>query len=125
MEWDGINLQEGFSLLEQCYNRLKDAIADEQADPQEIAFLVDDAERIVQLLSKLWQSSPHRTEDELGLMEKAKVKAEEIVRLLQQEMERITESFKSLSSGRQALNAYNSPRVGMGYTEGKFVDRKK
>ncbi|NLW55513.1 MAG: hypothetical protein GX050_02635 [Firmicutes bacterium] len=125
MEWDGINLQEGFCLLEQCYNRLEDAIKDEQADPQEIAFLVDDAERIVQLLSRLLRSSPLKEEDEFELVQKVKVKAEAIVQLLREEMEYIFESFKSLNTGRQAINAYEGPRVGMGYTEGKFVDRKK
>lgn len=125
MEWDGINLQEGFRLLEECYNQLVEAIKDDQADPRKIASLVDDAERIVELLTSIWQSSPIKEQGELELMKTVKVKADDIVQLLQKEMGHISESFKTLNTGRQALNAYGMPRIGMGYTEGKFVDRKK
>ena len=40
MEWDGLELKDGLRLLENCYNRLAQAVKDDQADPKEITSLV-------------------------------------------------------------------------------------
>lgn len=123
MEWDGLELKDGLKLLENCYNRLAQLIKDEQADPKEIASLVDEAEQIVVLLTSILpQTSLEEASDDLKAV---KVKADALVALLQTEMETIAQQFAQISAGREAINAYNPQPVGFGYSEGKFVDRKR
>ncbi|NLY90586.1 MAG: hypothetical protein GX081_03140 [Firmicutes bacterium] len=125
MEWDGINLREGFKLLEDCYERLMKAIKDEGADHTVISSFVDEAEQIVVLLSNILKKSVIEEEVELELMRAVKAKADAIIQLLQEEMESIAESYAQIKTGQKAINAYQPPSVGLGYSEGKFVDRKK
>ena len=125
MEWDGINLREGLHLLEDCYERLTKAIKDEEADPKEISSFVDEAEQIVVLIASILQKSPVKDEDEMEVMKAAKAKADAIVQLLQAEMGTIAEHYAQIKTGRQAINAYHPQPLGLGYSEGKFVDRKK
>ena len=125
MEWDGINLREGFKLLEDCYERLLKAIKDEGADPKEISSFVDEAEQIVVLLSTILQKKPIEEEAEFELMKAVKAKADAIIQLLHEEMETIAENYAQIKTGKQAINAYQPQSVGLGYSEGKFVDRKK
>ena len=54
-----------------------------------------------------------------------KEKADAIIRLLHEEMGAIAEQYAQIKTGEQAINAYNPQPVGLGYSEGKFVDRKK
>ena len=125
MEWDGIDLSEGMKLLDDCYERLGQVIQDDESDPKEISAFVDEAEQIVVLITSILQKEPIREATELELMQAVKAKADAIVQLLQTEMKTITKQVEQISTGRQAINAYNPPPVGFGYSEGKFVDRKK
>ncbi len=125
MEWDGLSLREGFKLLEDCYDRLLKAIKDDEADPKEISSFAEEAEQIVVLLSNLLQKSAIEQEAELELIRAVKAKADAIIQLLHEEMEAIAESYAQIKTGQQAINAYQPPTVGLGYSEGKFVDRKK
>ncbi|NLM36670.1 MAG: hypothetical protein GX202_00905 [Firmicutes bacterium] len=124
MEWDGLGLMDGLRLLENCYNRLTQVVKDEHADPKVITSLVDEAEQIVVLLNSILQRTALEGEDEETL-KTVKEKADAIVQLLHQEMETIAEQYAQLKTGRQAMDAYYSPPVGLGYSEGKFVDRKE
>jgi len=125
MEWDGIDLREGMKLLDDCYERLWQVIQDEESDPKEIPAFVDEAEQIVVLITSILQKEPNREATELELMQAVKARADAIVQLLQTEMKTITQQVGQISTGRQAINAYNPQPVGFGYSEGKFVDRKK
>ncbi|HBG17375.1 MAG TPA: hypothetical protein DDW93_11375 [Firmicutes bacterium] len=125
MEWDGINLREGLLVLEECYDQLVKVIKGDSGDPQKITVLVAEAEQIVDSLSFVIQSSGLENQDEVEMMKAIKIKADAIVNLLREEMDAIAELFKNITTGRQALNAYDIPPIGLGYTEGKFVDRKK
>ncbi len=124
MEWDGLELKDGLRLLENCYNRLAQAVKDEQADPKVITSLVDEAEQIVVLLNSILQRTLLEEEKEQTI-QTVKEKADAIVQLLQEEMGAIAEQYAQIKTGRQAINAYYPQPVGLGYSEGKFVDRKK
>ncbi|HHT49614.1 MAG TPA: hypothetical protein GXZ98_10030 [Firmicutes bacterium] len=125
MEWDGLDLREGFKLLEDCYERLMEAIKDETVDPKEISSFVEEAEHIVVLLTNILQKSPIDEEAQLELIKAVKAKADAIIQVLHEEMETIAASYEQLKTGKRALNAYQPQPVGLGYSEGKFVDRKK
>ena len=122
---DGINLKKEYHLLEECYDQLNEVIKDDNADPRRITELVDESERIVKSLASKIESSGIKDQDEAEILQAIKIKADAIVNLLREEMASITELFLNLKTGRQALNAYDIPPIGLGYTEGKFVDRKK
>ncbi|MBA2132295.1 hypothetical protein [Capillibacterium thermochitinicola] len=124
MEWDGLELMDGLRLLENCYDRLAQVVKDEQADPKVITSLVDEAEQIVVLLNSILQRTPLEGEKEETL-KTVKEKADAIVQLLQQEMGTIAEKYAQIKTGRQAVDAYYPQPVGLGYSEGKFVDRKE
>ncbi len=122
---DGINLKKGYHLLEECYDQLAEVIRDNNADPRRITELVDESEQIIQLLASKIESSGIEVQEEVEILQAVKIKADAIVNLLREEMASIRELFINFQTGRQALNAYDLPQVGLGYTEGKFVDRKK
>lgn len=44
---------------------------------------------------------------------------------LERELEDIRDAMGQIRTGNKARRAYQTPRVGMGYTEGNFIDRKK
>lgn len=124
MEWDGLELKDGLRLLENCYNRLAQAVKDDQADPKEITSLVEEAEQIVVLLDAILQRTPLEEEKEQTI-QTVKEKADAIIRLLNEEMGAIAEQYAQIKTGRQAIDAYYPQPVGLGYSEGKFVDRKE
>ncbi|NLC52922.1 MAG: hypothetical protein GX770_03025 [Firmicutes bacterium] len=124
MEWDGLELKDGLRLLENCYNRLAQIVKDEEADPQAITSLVDEAEQIVVLLNAILQRASVEGEKEQNI-QAVKEKADAIVQLLQEEMGTIAEQYAQIKTGRQAIDAYYPQPVGLGYSEGKFIDRKK
>lgn len=124
MEWDGLELKDGLRLLENCYNRLAQAVKDEQADPKEITSLVEEAEQIVVLLDAILQRTPLEEEKEQTI-QTVKEKADAIIQLLNEEMGAIAEQYAQIKTGRQAIDAYYPQPVGLGYSEGKFVDRKE
>ena len=64
-------------------------------------------------------------EEKEQTIQTVKEKADAIVQLLQEEMGAIAEQYAQIKTGRQAINAYYPQPVGLGYSEGKFVDRKK
>lgn len=126
MEWDGLGLKDGLRLLENCYNRLAEVVKDEQADPKAITSLVDEAEQIVVLLNSILQRTGMEEEaDQETIMETIKEKADAIVQLLQDEMGTIAQQYAQIRTGRQAIDAYYPQPVGLGYSEGRFVDNKK
>lgn len=112
--------------LEACYDRLAAIVLDENADPQLITDLTAEASRLIDLINrdKPYVSAEHKAE-ELQLLERLKIKAEEVENLFHQEMGRIKQNLGGLKRGKKAVNAYKPPAVGMGYSEGKFVDRKE
>ncbi|HHT05444.1 MAG TPA: hypothetical protein GXZ97_04165 [Hydrogenispora sp.] len=124
MEWDGLELKDGLRLLENCYNRLAQAVKDEQADPKEITSLVEEAEQIVVLLDAILQRTSLEEEKEQTI-QTVKEKADAIIQLLNEEMGAIAEQYAQIKTGRQAIDAYYPQPVGLGYSEGKFVDRKE
>lgn len=124
MEWDGLELKDGLRLLENCYNRLAQAVKDDQADPKEITSLVEEAEQIVVLLDAILQRTSLEEEKEQTI-QTVKEKADAIIQLLNEEMGAIAEQYAQIKTGRQAIDAYYPQPVGLGYSEGKFVDRKE
>lgn len=125
MEVNGMNIRERLLLLEECYDELVKVINAEEADPQRITDLVGEAEEIVGSLSYVLESSEFEEQSEIESLEAIKTKADAIVNLLREEMDNIVALSKKITTGRQAINAYDLPMIGLGYTEGKFVDRKK
>lgn len=125
MEADGMSIRERLLLLEECYDELVKTINDEEADPKRITDLVGEAEEIMGSLSHILESSEFEEQTEIEILEAIKAKADALVNLLRGEMDNIIALSKKLTTGRQAIDAYDSPLIGLGYTEGKFVDRKK
>ena len=122
MEWDGLALKDGLKLLENCYNQIAQLVKAEQTDPHKIALLVDEAEQIVVLLTSILPKTP--LEEAAEDLEAVKVKADALVELLQTEMETIAQQFAQISTGRQAMNAYNPQPVGFGYSEESLYCKK-
>lgn len=125
MEADGMSIRERLLLLEECYDELVKTINDEEADPKRITDLVGEAEEIMGSLSHILEYSEFGEQTEIEILEAIKAKADALVNLLRGEMDNIIALSKKLTTGRQAIGAYDSPLIGLGYTEGKFVDRKK
>jgi len=44
---------------------------------------------------------------------------------LQREMQDLRQTLGTIRIGNKARRAYQTPRIGMGYTEGSFVDRRR
>lgn len=125
MEANGMSIRDKFLLLEKCYDELVKVIKAEEADPQRITDLVREAEEIMGSLSYTLKSSGIEDQVETEILEAIKTKADAIVNLLREEMDTIIALSKKITTGRQAMNAYDLPMIGLGYTEGKFIDRKK
>ena len=112
--------------LEACYDRLAAIVRDENADPQLITDLTAEAGRLIDLLNRDKSLVPAAQKvEELQLLERLKSKVEEVESLCHKEMGRIKQNLGGLKRGKKAVNAYKPPAVGMGYSEGKFVDRKE
>lgn len=112
--------------LETCYDRLAAIVRDENADPQLITDLTAEAGRLIDLLNRDKSLVPAAQKvEELQLLERLKSKVEEVESLFHKEMDRIKQNLGGLKRGKKAVNAYKPPAVGMGYSEGKFVDRKE
>lgn len=118
--------------LQDCYDRLEKEFSARNVDARRITELVEEADRIIKFLSlnAAGQAGEAGTDGkstagEREILESLRKKARRLEELFKKEMAGIEEAISNLKTGRRAINAYHPPRVGMGYTEGKFVDRKE
>jgi|GEM_PF-522568 len=127
-EANGESKLEALRSLEERYDRLAGIVQDENADPQLITDLSAEADAIVEFLkgrenSTEMDKASARSEQEL--LQRLREKSQAVEELFGKELGRIKESLGGLKRGKKAVSAYGPPAVGMGYSEGKFVDRKK
>lgn len=121
-----LNKIEALRKLEACYDRLVSIVQDDHADPQLITDLTAESDQLIDLINQDKQpvTAAHQGE-ERQLLESLKAKSEELETLFHKEMGRIKADLGGLKQGKKAVNAYKPPAVGMGYSEGKFVDKKE
>jgi hypothetical protein len=108
------------------YQRLETAVRDEDSDPELIGQLVDQSQRIIVRLME-WEKSPEYLREVASgqALADAQQQLERLITLIQREMAKVSQRMTVLKTGRSAMNAYQRPRLGMGFTEGKFFDNKK
>ncbi|HOP74674.1 MAG TPA: hypothetical protein PLC07_06410 [Bacillota bacterium] len=108
--------------LRTCYVQLAEAVQSETASPEYIVALSETADKIIDEIKKdsAFRAAV-RPEEVLELKEQA----EALIRLIKTEMEKRASHISNLQSGRRAVKGYHSLPVGMGISEGKFMDIKK
>jgi hypothetical protein len=112
--------------LQRVYREMEALVRDENFEPERMAALMDRSEELFGQLMEQAQSSV----DPPGAFFREKlVDASEqlnrLIALLRMEKEEVFQQINSLKNSRSALSAYQRPQIGMGYTEGKFLDNKK
>lgn len=112
--------------LEACYDRLVSIVQDDHADPQLITDLTTEADQLIDLINQDKQpvKTVHQGE-ERQLLASLKAKSGELETIFRKEMDRLKADLGGLKKGKKVVSAYKPPAVGMGYSEGKFVDRKE
>lgn len=113
-----------YQKLERCYDRLAEALADEDTEPRIILELAAETEQLIAALAAGAQPEGAAGEilARLTLLQK---KAAGLTVRLQKEREKAAELLSEVKKGRKALSAYVFSSQEMEYKEGKFVDRKK
>ena len=116
--------RQGFDELSEAYQQLETLLADPEADPEAIEAAVQNTESCS---AKLMVLVEHQGLDGLrrGDLEELLGNVQAIIVSLNEESGKLRQVLLNLQSGKRAVKAYHSPRQGMGFTEGKFLDRKK
>lgn len=116
--------QQSFADLNAAYQRLETLLEDPGVDLENLEAAVETTETCFARLTALVE---HQGLDGLrrGDLEELFGKVQEIIVGLNEENGKLRQVMLNLQSGKRAMKAYHSPRQGMGYTEGKFLDRKK
>ncbi len=110
--------------IETCYEQLELMLANEKAEPEQIAELVFKSEQIFKQLTDEVKNLD-LSEENLEKFQSLAVKLHQLMSKLTLEINKVNELILSLKKGKQVVTAYNTqPSVGMGFTEGKFIDRK-
>jgi hypothetical protein len=103
------------------YRELETVIGDPDSDPEAIILLIDRCEELVGHLKTL---PPAENDCKTKILE-ARQRLNQLIPRIRQEKEKALHQLSTLKTGRSAMNAYQRPRLGMGFTEGKFFDNKK
>jgi hypothetical protein len=103
------------------YRELETVIGDPDSDSETIILLIDRCEKLVGRLKML-----HPAENDCKTkIEEACQRLNQLMPRIRQEKEKALHQLSTLKTGRAAMSAYQRPRLGMGFTEGKFLDNKK
>lgn len=120
-----MNTAENGSYLERlslCYSQLTEAVQSETVSPEQIIALSDKAESIIAEIKK---DSAYRATVKPEEALELKRQADGLIGLIKDEMNKLASQISKLKSGSRAVKGYQSAPVGMGYSEGKFMDIKK
>ncbi|HEY8464805.1 MAG TPA: hypothetical protein VIM29_12510 [Bacillota bacterium] len=109
--------------LDCLYEQLLKVAADPQADPEQVVALSTEADAVISGWIAKLPSRPGR--DARPQLEQLQQKLFRIRRLVETERNKAFQSLKNLKAGKRAVQSYRPPTVGLGYTEGKFLDTKK
>jgi hypothetical protein len=109
--------------LDFCYGQLLSVISDTQSEPEQILKLVDETTALiaglVAELEKAGELAPRMQ------LEKVSHKLQQVIAVAINGKNQVYQAIMELKTGKQVINSYRPPAVGMGYTEGKFLDQKK
>jgi hypothetical protein len=111
-----------FQRLDFCYEQLLLVIAAAHSEPEQILKLVDEAAALIAGLTDYQGEMEARHWSQL---EKLFCKLQQVIEVTAEEKNKICRAMSNLKTGKQAIQSYRPPAVGMGYTEGKFLDQKK
>jgi chromosome segregation ATPase len=112
-----------FQKLDLCYRKLLQAITDVQSDPEKITKLADEAAK---LIVELAGTLPNLSETEQkSQLEWLFHQLQQVIAVTEGAMSKLHQALRELNTGKQAIRSYRSPAVGIGYTEGTFLDQKK
>lgn len=101
-----------------------------KATSEELAALTARADAIqaeldVQLSAETASFSESQITELIKSLAAAKTAANEACRYLESELKATGEEMTKIRSGQKVNRAYQPPAVGMGFTEGTFIDSKK
>jgi hypothetical protein len=109
--------------LDYCYDQLLQVLTDARPEPEQILEL---AEETVALLARLTDYPVEKGEIEPRLqLENLFHKLQQVIKVTVDEKDKIYQSMLKLKTSKRVFQSYRPPAVGMGYTEGKFLDQKK
>lgn len=113
-----------FEELREAYQQLEQVLEEPDAETAAIEAAVEHTESCS---AKLMVLVEHQGLDGLrrGDLEELLGNVQAIIVSLNEESGKLRQVMLNLQSGKRAVKAYHSPRQGMGFTEGKFLDRKK
>lgn len=106
------------------YQQLELALKDDDSDPEMIVSLIEQSETLFNQL-KLKVETGEITLVDKEELTRSHQQSRQLIALINKEKGNILSQINALKSGKTALNAYQKPRLGMGYTEGKFLDNKQ
>lgn len=112
-----------YNKLGHCYDRLAEALGNEESEPQAIMDLAAESEQLIAALAA--EAQPEEAGEILPRLASLQRKTAALAVRLQEEREKAAQLLSELKKGRKALTAYISSPQEMEYTEGKFFDRKK
>lgn len=120
---DQVELENEIQKLGLCYEKLLQIIGDPQTEPDQIIELCDQAGAKIANLVRLLHDQNQT--DIRTRLEPIFQKLLQIIPLVETEKNKAYQSLIELKTGKRAVKSYAPPPVGMGYTEGKFLDQKK
>ncbi|HYH02948.1 MAG TPA: hypothetical protein VEC37_07585 [Bacillota bacterium] len=109
--------------LDLYYEKLLRITGDPETEPDQVIELSDQASMTITNLAKLLQNQ--RQADIRPRLEQLYQKLLQVMRLVENEKNKAYQALIDLKTGKRAVKSYGPPPVGMGYTEGKFLDQKK
>jgi prophage DNA circulation protein len=109
--------------LDFCYEQLLSVISDTQSKPEQILELVNETTALIAGLT----AELEKTGEVVPRVQLEKVfhKLQQVIAVTVNGKNQVYRAMMELKTGKQAINSYRPPAVGMGYTEGKFLDQKK
>lgn len=113
-----------WELLLNYYQELEALLEDENSDPEMITSLIEKSDQLIEKLKSMPQISNEMVLT-VELLAEISGQSQKLISLMNREKDKAMNQISILKSGKTAFNAYQKPRVGMGYTEGKFLDNRK
>jgi hypothetical protein len=121
VELNRVSSPDDWEELFRCYRELETELCKQNFDRESVAFLID---RLDKLFDCLKISNPAEIDFQPKLGEACQ-RLNELIPRLRQEKENVLRQITAIKTGRAVMSAYQKPRLGMGYTEGKFLDNRK
>jgi hypothetical protein len=112
-----------FTELEQCYGRLSQVMGNPAAEPGQIIELVAEAAALFARLPEQMQAAEHS--EQRRQLAKLADQLQQTITVTMTEKNKLHQAILELKIGKQAISSYRPPAVGLGYSEGKFLDQKK